>query len=113
MIFGDGAAALLVGVAHDGEQSDFDYLQTSASGPATGSTGAPGPDPALDDNITVAGPLVEEMAGRRLARMLAELAALPNPSGRAGSLLESVDLVVPHQANKTMVGSPRQAMPVR
>jgi 3-oxoacyl-[acyl-carrier-protein] synthase-3 len=71
------------------------------------------PNPAFDNNITVAGPLVKEMAGRCLARMLAELAALPNPSGRAGSVLESVDLVVPHQANKTMVGSPRQAMPVR
>ncbi len=43
------------------------------------------------------------LAGRYLAQMMEELAALPDPSGRAGSVLESVDLIVPHQANKTMV----------
>jgi 3-oxoacyl-[acyl-carrier-protein] synthase III len=34
--------------------------------------------------------------------MIRELGALPGPGG-AGSLLKAVDLVVPHQANKTMV----------
>jgi 3-oxoacyl-[acyl-carrier-protein] synthase III len=34
--------------------------------------------------------------------MIRELSALPNPDGD-GSLLKAVDLVVPHQANKTMV----------
>jgi 3-oxoacyl-[acyl-carrier-protein] synthase III len=103
MIFGDAAAALVVGVAPDREQSDFDYLQTYASGPATEVNSILWPNPAFDNNITVAGPLVKGLAGRYLAQMLAELAALPDPSGRAGSALESVDLIVPHQANKTMV----------
>jgi 3-oxoacyl-[acyl-carrier-protein] synthase III len=58
---------------------------------------------AFDNNITVAGPVVKALAGRYLAQMMEELAALPDPNGRAGSVLESVDLVVPHQANKTMV----------
>ncbi|MGZ4508117.1 MAG: 3-oxoacyl-ACP synthase III family protein [Blastococcus sp.] len=103
MIFGDAAAALVVGVAPDGEQSDFDYLQTYASGPASEVNSILWPNPAFDNNITVAGPQVKGLAGRYLAQMMDELATLPDPSGRAGSLLESVDLVVPHQANKTMV----------
>jgi 3-oxoacyl-(acyl-carrier-protein) synthase III len=103
MIFGDAAAALVVGVAPDGEQSDFDYLQTYASGPATEVNSILWPNPDFDNNITVAGPQVKELAGRYLAQMMKELAALPDPSGRAGSMLEAVDLVVPHQANKTMV----------
>lgn len=34
MIFGDGAAAIVVGVAPPGTPPDFEYLQTYASGPA-------------------------------------------------------------------------------
>jgi 3-oxoacyl-[acyl-carrier-protein] synthase III len=37
--------------------------------------------------------------------MLDELRALPHPDGAAGSLLDAIDLVVPHQANRTMVVS--------
>jgi 3-hydroxy-3-methylglutaryl CoA synthase len=35
--------------------------------------------------------------------MIGELAVLPDPDGVKASLLESIDLIVPHQANKTMV----------
>jgi 3-hydroxy-3-methylglutaryl CoA synthase len=35
--------------------------------------------------------------------MIGELAAEPDPAGVADSLLDSIELVVPHQANKTMV----------
>jgi 3-oxoacyl-(acyl-carrier-protein) synthase III len=103
MIFGDGAAALVVGVAPDGEQPDFDYLQTYASGPASEVNSILWPNPDFDNNITVAGPRVKALAGRYLAQMMSDLADLPDPSGRAGSVLEAVDLVVPHQANKTMI----------
>jgi 3-oxoacyl-[acyl-carrier-protein] synthase-3 len=103
MIFADAAAALVVGVAPDGAESDFDYLQTYASGPASEVNSILWPNPDFDNNITVAGPQVKALAGRYLTQMMEELAALPDPSGRAGSVLESVDLVVPHQANKTMV----------
>jgi 3-oxoacyl-[acyl-carrier-protein] synthase III len=42
--------------------------------------------------------------------MLDELRALPHPDGLAGaSLLDAVDLIVPHQANKTMVVQIAQA----
>jgi acetoacetyl-CoA reductase/3-oxoacyl-[acyl-carrier protein] reductase len=35
--------------------------------------------------------------------MMGELAQLPNPNGGGGSLIDAIDLVVPHQANKNMV----------
>ena len=103
MIFGDGAAAIVVGVAPPGEPPDIDYLQTYASGPASQVNSIIWPNPAFDNNITVYGPEVKALAGRYLAQMLDELKALPDPDGVAASLLESIDLTVPHQANKTMV----------
>jgi len=103
MIFGDGAAAIVVGVAPDGEAPDLHYLQTYASGPASEVNSIIWPNPEFDNNITVFGPEVKALAGRYLAQMIEELEALPDPDGVAGSLLESVDLIVPHQANKTMV----------
>ena len=103
MIFGDGAAALLLGVAPAGEAPDIEYLQTYASGPASEVNSIIWPNPAFDNNITVYGPEVKSLAGRYLAQMIDELAALPDPDGKASSLLGSIDLVIPHQANKTMV----------
>ena len=103
MIFGDGAAAILVGVAAPGEEPDIEYLKTYASGPESQVNSIIWPNPDFDNNITVYGPEVKSLAGRYLAQMLDEIKALPDPDGRAGSLLESVDLIVPHQANKTMV----------
>ncbi|WP_164701229.1 3-oxoacyl-ACP synthase III family protein [Modestobacter sp. KNN46-3] len=103
MIFGDGAAAMVVGPAPDGAAPDFHYLQTYASGPASEVNSIIWPNPVFDNNITVFGPHVKALAGRYLAQMIEEITALPDPDGRAGSLLESIDLIVPHQANKTMV----------
>jgi 3-oxoacyl-[acyl-carrier-protein] synthase-3 len=103
MIFGDGAAAIVVGVAAEGEQPDIEYLQTFASGPATQVNSIIWPNPEFDNNITVYGPEVKSLAGRYLVQMIDELKALPPAEGREGSLLESIDLIVPHQANKTMV----------
>ena len=67
------------------------------------------PNPEFDNNITVYGPQVISLVRRYLAQMLDELRALPHPDGAAGSLLDSVDLIVPHQANKTMVVNIAQA----
>jgi 3-oxoacyl-[acyl-carrier-protein] synthase III len=103
MIFGDGAAAIVVGVAPPGEPPDIDYLQTYASGPASQVNSIIWPNPAFDNNITVYGPEVKALAGRYLVQMIDELKALPDPDGVEASLLESIDLIVPHQANKTMV----------
>jgi 3-oxoacyl-(acyl-carrier-protein) synthase III len=103
MLFGDGAAAMVVGVAPAGEGPDFDYLQTYASGPASEVNSIIWPNPEFDNNITVFGPQVKALAGRYLTQMIDEIGALPDPDGKAGSVLASVDLIVPHQANKTMV----------
>ena len=86
-----------------GEAPDIDYLQTYASGPATEVNSIIWPNPEFDNNITVYGPEVKSLAGRYLAQMIDELKALPDPDGKAASLLDSIDLIVPHQANKTMV----------
>jgi 3-oxoacyl-[acyl-carrier-protein] synthase III len=93
----------VVGPAPDGAAPDFHYLQTYASGPASEVNSIIWPNPEFDNNITVFGPQVKAMAGRYLSQMIEEITALPDPDGRAGSLLESIDLIVPHQANKTMV----------
>ena len=103
MIFGDGAAALVVGPAPDGAPPDVEYYQTYASGPMSEVDSIIWPNPEFDNNITVFGPEVKALVKRYLTQMIRELAALPHPDGGAGSLLDAVGLVVPHQANKTMV----------
>jgi 3-oxoacyl-[acyl-carrier-protein] synthase-3 len=103
MLFADGAAAMVVVPASEGQDSDFDYLQTYASGPASEVNSIIWPNPEFDNNITVFGPQVKALAGRYLAQMIEEIGALPDPDGKAGSVLDSIDLIVPHQANMTMV----------
>jgi 3-oxoacyl-[acyl-carrier-protein] synthase-3 len=103
MIFGDGAAALVVGPAPAGTPGDVEYLQTYASGPMSEVDSIIWPNPDFDNNITVFGPEVKALVRRYLTQMIGELAALPHPDGGAGSLADAIDLVVPHQANKTMV----------
>ncbi len=104
MIFADGAAALVIGVAPQDQPPDIEYLQTYASGPASEVNSIIWPNPAFDNNITVYGPEVKSLAGRYLEQMIGEIKALPDPDGVADSLLDSIDLIIPHQANKTMVG---------
>jgi 3-oxoacyl-[acyl-carrier-protein] synthase III len=102
MVFGDGAAALVVGPAAEGARPDVEYYQTYASGPMSEVDSIIWPNPEFDNNITVFGPEVKALVKRYLTQMIRELGALPHPDG-AGSLLDAVDLVVPHQANQTMV----------
>lgn len=110
MIFGDGAAALVVGPAAAGMSPDIEVLQTYASGPMSEVDSIIWPNPEFDNNITVYGPEVRALVKRYLGQMLDELRALPHPDGLAGaSLLDAVDLIVPHQANKTMVVNLAQA----
>jgi 3-oxoacyl-[acyl-carrier-protein] synthase III len=103
MIFGDGAAAIVVGVAPEGAGPDIEYLQTYASGPASEVNSIIWPNPDFDNNITVYGPEVKSLAGRYLQQMINEITELPGPAGSDGSLLDSIDVIVPHQANKSMV----------
>ena len=104
MIFGDGASAVVVGPAPEGERGDIDVLQSYASGPCTEVNSIIWPNPEFDNDITVYGPEVKSLAGRYLVQMIGELRELPDPDDDgAACLLERIDLVVPHQANKTMV----------
>ena len=103
MIFGDGASAMVIGPAPAGVSGDIDVLQTYAGGPVSQVNSIIWPNPVFDNNITVYGPEVKALAGRYLAQMIDELAALPDSTGKAKTAWDTVELVVPHQANKTMV----------
>jgi 3-oxoacyl-[acyl-carrier-protein] synthase III len=103
MIFGDGAAAMVISPAAPGEQTDIEVLQTYASGPVSEVNSIIWPNPEFANNITVYGPEVRSLAGRYLKQMIDELHDQSDPDGAAPTLLETIDLIVPHQANKTMV----------
>ena len=103
MIFGDGAAAVIVGPAPEGAASDIEIFQTYASGPWSEVNSIIWPNPEFDNNITVYGPEVKSLARRYLVQMIEELTTLPHPDGGDRSLMEAIDIVVPHQANKNMV----------
>jgi 3-oxoacyl-[acyl-carrier-protein] synthase III len=103
MIFGDGASAVVLGVAPEGSPPDIEYMQTYASGPTSQVNSILWPNPAFANNVTVFGPEVKALAGRYLRQMLDDIGHLPDPDGAAESLLASIELIVPHQANKTMV----------
>ena len=98
MIFGDGAAAVIIGPAPEGVAPDIEVMQTYAGGPWAEVNSIVWPNPEFDNNITVYGPEVKSLAQRYLTQMMLELS-----DDEQGPLLDSIDLVVPHQANKTMV----------
>jgi len=103
MIFGDGASAMVVAPATDGATGDVEVLQTYASGPATQVNSIIWPNPEFDNDITVYGPEVKALVQRYLDQMLGELGELRDPDDPGRSLLDSIELIVPHQANKTMI----------
>lgn len=103
MIFGDGAAAIVIGPAVAGAPTDVEILQTYASGPFNEVNSIIWPNPEFDNSITVFGPDVQSLVRRYLTQMMQELQAMSDPDDAARSLIETVDLVVPHQANRTMV----------
>ena len=82
MIFGDGAAALVVGPAPDGAAPDVEYYQTYASGPMSEVDSIVWPNPEFDNNITVHGPEVKALVQRYLTQMIHELGTLPDPGRR-------------------------------
>ncbi len=103
MIFGDGAAAMILAPAPEGEPSDIEVFQTYAGGPWSEVNSIIWPNPEFDNNITVYGPEVKTLARRYLVQMMGELTSLPHPDGGDRSLMDAIDIVVPHQANKNMV----------
>src|SRR6267154_1458834 len=103
MIFADGAAALVIGPAPSGAAADIDLIQTYASGPFSEVNSIIWPNPEFDNSITVYGPEVQSLVRRYLTQMMQELSEARDPEDPARSLLDTIDLVVPHQANRTMV----------
>jgi 3-oxoacyl-[acyl-carrier-protein] synthase-3 len=103
MLLADGAAAVVVAPAAYGEVGDVEYLQSYASGPVSEVNSIIWPNPDFDNSMTIYGPEVKSLAGRYVAQMIEELQGLPDPDGAGGTLLDRIGLVVPHQANKTMV----------
>jgi 3-oxoacyl-(acyl-carrier-protein) synthase III len=103
MIFADGAAALVIAPAPAGAPPDIEWVQTYASGPMSEVDSIIWPNPEFDNNITMHGPQVMSMVRRYLTQMIDELRGLPRSDGATGSLLDSVDLIVPHQANRPTV----------
>jgi 3-oxoacyl-(acyl-carrier-protein) synthase III len=103
MIFGDGAAAMVVAPAAAGQRGDVEVLQTYASGPASQVNSIIWPNPEFDNAITVYGPEVKALVTRYLKQMMAELSEQSDPDDAGRTLLESIELIVPHQANKTMI----------
>ena len=94
---------MVIAPAPQGTPSDVEIFQTYASGPWSEVNSIIWPNPDFDNNITVYGPEVKALVTRYLKAMMGELTTLPNPNGGGGSLIDAIDLVVPHQANKNMV----------
>ena len=109
MLFGDASAALVVGPAPSGAAPDVEVFQTYASGPMGEVDSIVWPNPEFDNDVTVYGPEVRSLVKRYMEQMLAELRTLRHPDG-PGSMLDAVELVVPHQANKAMVTSIAEAV---
>jgi len=103
MIFGDGAAAMVISPAPAGEAGDVEVVQTYASGPYTEVNSIIWPNSEFDGDITVYGPEVKSLVQRYLVQMLEELGAQSDPDDPGRTLLESIELIIPHQANKTMI----------
>lgn len=103
MIFGDGAAAVVIAPAPEGTPADIEVFQTYGSGPWSEVNSIIWPNPEFDNNITVYGPEVKALVTRYLKQMMSDLTELPSPNGAGGALIDDIDLVVPHQANKNMV----------
>jgi 3-oxoacyl-[acyl-carrier-protein] synthase III len=103
MIFGDGAAAMVIVPAADGQTGDVEVLQTYASGPYSEVNSIIWPNSEFDGDITVYGPEVKALVQRYLMQMLGELGTEPDPDDAGRTLLESIELIIPHQANKTMI----------
>ncbi len=103
MIFGDGAAAMVIAPAAEGDPGDVEVFQTYASGPASEVNSIIWPNPEFDNDVTVWGPEVKALVERYLVQMMGELGDLPHPDDPGRALVDAIDLVVPHQANRTMV----------
>lgn len=101
MIFGDGAAAVVI--APSTGKRDIEVVQTYASGPFSEVNSIIWPNHDFDNDITVYGPEVKALVKRYLEQMMNEISELKSIKGGDGALINDLDMIVPHQANKTMI----------
>ena len=78
-------------------------LQTYAGGPVSEVNSIIWPNLEFGCDITVYGPEVKALVKRYLEQMITEIQNLPHPDGVNGTIIDAIELVVPHQANKKMV----------
>ncbi len=100
MIFGDGAAAVVLAPTEG--KRDIEVVQTYASGPFSQVNSIIWPNYDFDNDITVYGPEVKALVKRYLSQMINELTELKGLKGD-GKLINDIDTIVPHQANKNMI----------
>ena len=81
----------------------MEVFQTYASAPASQVNSIIWPNPEFDNDVTVWGPEVKALVERYLVQMMGELRDLPHPDDPGRAVVDAIDLVVPHQANRTMV----------
>jgi len=105
MLFGDGAAAMVIGATAWARRPDIEVFQTYASGPLSEVEAIVWPNAEFNHGMTINGPEVRALVKRYLAQMVGELTKLPHPDGRPGRLIDAIELIVPHQANQVMVRS--------
>jgi 3-oxoacyl-(acyl-carrier-protein) synthase III len=99
MIFGDGAAALLLTPCPH-EQGDIEFVETYAGGSSAEVHSVVWPNPAFNNHLTVDAQGARSIVQRYLSRILSDLADRTPPQR---SPMDDVDLIVPHQANERMV----------
>ena len=61
----------------------------------------PSVEPGCD--ITVYGSEVKALVKRYLEQMIEKLQTVPHPDGEPGTLVDAIDLIIPHQVSKRMV----------
>jgi len=101
MIFGDGAAAVVIAPSEG--KRDVEAIQTYASGPFSQVNSIIWPNYDFDNDITVYGPEVKALVKRYLEQMMNEISGLKGVKGSGKALIDDLDMIVPHQANKTMI----------
>jgi 3-oxoacyl-(acyl-carrier-protein) synthase III len=99
MLFGDGAAALMLSPAN-GAGSDLEVVQTYAGGAYEEVHSVIWPNEHFNNHLTVDGPGARSIVQRYMRQILDDLRW---QSRERDSLAPGIDLVIPHQANERMV----------
>ena len=84
MIFGDGAAAMVIGPAAAGQAGDVEVVQTYASGPHSEVNSIIWPNSEFDGDITVYGPEVKALVQRYLVADARRARRAAGPGRRRG-----------------------------